>query len=276
MQKKKIDGVVFGWTWEYQVEGTNKAFVDGKPENVFAATEAEFQKDDDHPYRYVVVSSPNINVRVTLEFARTSEDDERPVVLGASNTIYTSRKSYYYDSKVRSVLTQKLTRVPCWDGFEEQDESDLPFYSGPQHESTEAHEEGIEVYFNDAPRCGPNGFAEKFLASTVDPTEHAKDKLHRNKNKPETLFWVEGYDSYKLWLVARIDDKPYALDGFPWFVKYAARVDPENDQIVCSDDSRLGLGRHDHLNKKEPCLTGKRSGILHEVEQTTWIRHPFK
>jgi hypothetical protein len=173
----------------------------------------------------IKVSSKNMSMTWYVQ-AIGSDDEVRNLEVGASNTVYTSERTWYYKAataKDRFKMVDSM-RGPAWDGMSEDDP---PWYGEPVRfkklkagrlgEYGAGFDEGdwgAAVRFGDAPYTGP-------FEKNADMGKLAID------GKP--LFLVNGFDTFKVWLVARdrSENQFHVLDGLPWYVRYGVSVDDE-------------------------------------------------
>jgi hypothetical protein len=215
--QKQAFGQTISWEWSHKTSATENdpggaPFRDGKPDRLFLPILCLYSGE-----RHVRLHSRGFKFVATVDFEDTSDIAK----IGFSNTIYSSLRRWYYrppnESQGGIRLTETIAPLPRWDGAAAED---APWYG-----AEEDIEDGMEVYFSDAPNLPPypddpedqqHPFGRRVI---VEPDRTGKSRM-------QSLFFIEGIDTYEaLLVVERQDEERVVLDSIPWYVVFEATIE---------------------------------------------------
>lgn len=251
MPEKSIGKLTIEWEWFHQLgKGGKKA---GKPAATKLELGAPVVKDG-----FVQLISQNIMFGAKCSVSNPGKDEFK---IGFTNTIYLSERRSFYRSSRNTMQTDHIKKIPVWDG-----DDDIPWYDSPA-EFDDKNLVDEEVYFNDAPtfmNYRDNSSLKGFKnGSLTDPSESSKQ---------ETLFCIDGEDSFECWLAIEVDGKIHALDGIPWYVCYQAIINPVHQTVILLDDSGTYVSKNGSKRTGKAKIDGPSGLSLLEIQRSAWTK----
>ena len=251
-------GQRISWEWSYKTSATTSdpggaPYVAGKPDRVFLPLVCLYPDD-----RHVRLHSRGFKFVATVDFAEA----EQIAKLGFSNTIYSSLRRWYYRPPGQSQggirLTETIAPLPIWDGA---DAGDAPWYGA---------EDDIDpqtvVTFGDAPNLPP------YPGDPEDPIHPfgrrvIVEKDHAGKSRMQSLFFIEGIDTYEaLLVVENQEEERVVLDGIPWYVVFEATLESGRMTLAGRSGTSLNVG----AGQRRLIVNGAGSAESKQSRRDTW------